>query len=84
MQLSLLELVCGTTTFSLAAGMLQFTVAGLWNAGTNVLHRTFLVVMAIPTPESSWGLLAVDPDVAEMLAVVAPCEASLGFVSFNI
>jgi len=33
--------------------------------------------MAIPEPEIFWGLLAVDPDVAEPLATVARCEADL-------
>jgi len=37
-----------------------------------------------PTLETSCGLLAVDPDVAEPLAVVALCEASLHFVCFDL
>jgi hypothetical protein len=39
--------------------------------------RTFFATMAIPEPEIFWGLLAVDPDVAEPLATVARCEADL-------
>jgi len=40
--------------------------------------------MAIPEPEIFWGLLAVDPDVAEPVAVVALCEASLGSLCFSL
>jgi hypothetical protein len=41
------------------------------------------VVVATPAPETSWGLLAVDPSVTEPLAVVALCEAGLSFVCFD-
>jgi hypothetical protein len=37
--------------------------------------------MATPATETSWGLLAVDPDMTEPLSAVALCEAGLGFVS---
>jgi hypothetical protein len=42
------------------------------------------VAMAIPAPEASWGLLAVDPDVSESLAVVALCEAGRSSLCFNL
>jgi hypothetical protein len=33
--------------------------------------------MATPAKETPWGLLSVDPDMAEMLHIVALCEAGL-------
>jgi len=39
--------------------------------------------MASTAPETSWGLLAVDPYVAEPVAVVALWEAVLCLVSFD-
>jgi hypothetical protein len=36
--------------------------------------------MATPAPETSWWLVTVDPDVAEMLAVVALSKVSVEFV----
>jgi hypothetical protein len=52
--------------------------------GTIVLLNAFLVGMATLALETSWGLLAVDPDVAEPLAVVAVCEAGPGFKYFDL
>jgi hypothetical protein len=40
--------------------------------------------MATSAPQTSWELLAVDPDVAETLAVVAVFEAGQGFVFFDL
>jgi hypothetical protein len=79
MQLLLLD----ATAPSVVAGMLRLTVAALQWAGTVIILRAFLVTMANPAPEASWGLLAVDPDVAKPLAVVALFEAGLGFVMFG-
>jgi len=36
-----------------------------------------MVAMVLGAPETSWGLLEVDPDVAEPLPVAVLCEASL-------
>jgi hypothetical protein len=41
-------------------------------------------MMVSPAPETSWGLLAVDPDVVEQLAVIALHEATLGLVCFDL
>jgi hypothetical protein len=38
--------------------------------------------MATPAPETHWGLLAVDSDMAKSLEFVAMCEADLSFVPF--
>jgi len=54
------------------------TGAVLWQAGTVVLFKAFLVAITTTT-KTSWGLLAVDPDAAEPLAV-ALCEVGLSFV----
>jgi ABC-type multidrug transport system permease subunit len=83
MQLSPLELLFGTIKPYAVAGMLQLTVAALQNADTIVFLRAFLVVMATPMPQTSW-LLAVDPDAAEALVIVAMCVASLGIVCSDL
>jgi hypothetical protein len=81
--MQLLLVVLGTATSSLAAGMLQPTVAALQNVGS-IVHGAFLVVMASLTLETSWELLAVDTGVAKQLSVVALCEAGLGLVCFDL
>jgi hypothetical protein len=40
---------------SVAAGMLCLIVAALWFAGTIILLQALSVMMATPTPETSWG-----------------------------
>jgi hypothetical protein len=40
----------------------------------------FLMAMATASTREIFGILAVDPNVAEPLAVVTLCENSLGFV----
>jgi len=79
MQFSPLELLRDATTPSVVPGMLR-----LLQAGTVTLFRAILVVTAIPAPEAYRGLLAVDSDVAEPLAVVPLGEAGLGFVCFDL
>jgi hypothetical protein len=80
-QLSPLELVLDATAPSIAA----------WDAVTQRLQTLaplsfmgHLVTIVIPTPETSWGLLAVDPDVDEQLAVLALRYAGLGPVRFSL
>jgi hypothetical protein len=36
-----------------------------------------------PAPDTSWGLLALDPDVADTLTVVAVLTVSLGPIGFD-
>jgi hypothetical protein len=84
MQFSPLEHLLGATTPSVLAGMLRFTVAVVWYSGTVTLFRAFLVAMATPAPETSCGLLTVDPYVAEVLAVLTLCETTLDFVCFEL
>jgi hypothetical protein len=52
-----------------------------WHYG---LFMAFFMAMATTTPEISWGLLAVDPDVAKGKAAVALSEAGLHFVCFSL
>jgi hypothetical protein len=40
--------------------------------------------MATPVPDAPWGLLAVDPGMAERLEVVVLCEVGLSFVCFSL
>jgi hypothetical protein len=56
---------------SVVAGILRLTVAALCP------FQGILGAMAITAPETSWGLLAVDP-------VVALCETDLDFVCFDL
>jgi hypothetical protein len=44
------------------------------------LFRAFLVQMTAPTPHTMGRLVAVSPDLVELLAVVTLCETSLGFI----
>jgi hypothetical protein len=60
MQISLLELFPGII-LSVVVWTLQLTVAALWNAGTISIFVAFLVALASPPPETSWGLLASGP-----------------------
>jgi len=46
-------------------------------------YQAILVGYATPTSETSCGLPAVDPDVAEQLAV-ALCEVGPGFICFDL
>jgi hypothetical protein len=48
--------------------MLLLTVTALWNAGTICLFEAFF---GHPFTRNILGMLAVDPDVAKMMAVVA-------------
>jgi hypothetical protein len=48
------------------------------------LSGHFLVGMATLAPETFWGLLAMDSDVTEPLAVAALCEVGLVFVCFDL
>jgi hypothetical protein len=77
-------LLLGATAPSVVAGMLRLTVAALQWAGTVIILRAFLVTMANPAPEASWGQLAVDPDVAEALAAVPLFGTSFGLVIFDL
>jgi len=40
--------------------------------------------MATPAPETSWGMLAGDSNVSELLVVVALCEVVLRFLCFDV
>jgi hypothetical protein len=58
----------------------QLAVAACW-CGTSVsLLRALLVQMAAPAPRTTGRLLAVCPDVAELLAVMVLRKTSLGFI----
>jgi hypothetical protein len=45
-----------------------------------LLFRPFPMQVATTAPQTSWGLFAVGPDMAQVLAVVAPLKASLSSV----
>jgi hypothetical protein len=79
MQFSNLELLFGTFTSSVAAGILRFIGVALWIFGTIFLLREFLTAMVTPLSQTSWGLLAADPHVTYALAIVAMREIELGF-----
>jgi hypothetical protein len=68
-------LILGETTPPVAFGMPQLTWAELRNSWWRWPPP--------PATETSWGLLAVGPDMAETLAV-AFYEAGLCFVSFEL
>jgi hypothetical protein len=53
-------------------------------AGIIILLRKVLVVIDSPAPETSWGLLAVGQKLAEVLVIVALCEAALSFICFDL
>jgi hypothetical protein len=61
----------------------SYTLVSCWDTATHMysisdhcLHCPS-VTKAIAAPETSWELLAVDPDVSEALVVVALCGAGL-------
>jgi hypothetical protein len=60
-----------TTTASETASMLHHAVSALQKAGTILLLSASSVAMAIRATETSCKLLAVGPDVAPTLAVIA-------------
>jgi hypothetical protein len=45
--------------------------------------RAVLVHVTAPTPQTTWKLLAICPDMAELLAVVTLREARLGSVGLH-
>jgi hypothetical protein len=59
-------------------------IVALCYAADIVFLMTLLLVVGTPTPEISWRLFAVNPDVAEILTVVVLHEASLGHVGFDL
>jgi hypothetical protein len=61
----------------------QLAVTASWSGGSVILLRALLVEVAAPAPQTTWRLLTVCPDVAELLAVVALCEAALGPVCLH-
>jgi hypothetical protein len=69
----MLQLLLGSATISAAAWVLHLAITAFWTTVIILLLKAFLVVMVTPTPETSWELLAVDPDVAKTLAVVILC-----------
>jgi hypothetical protein len=68
----------------LRAGIVQFSPLELPFGTTTPPAVAFLVAMVNPAQETSWGLLAVDLSVAEPLAALQLCEASLDFVCFEL
>jgi hypothetical protein len=67
-----LELLLGATATSVAVWKMHLAVTAFWEAVFIFLLGAFLVSVATPIPEASMLLLAVDPDVVEALAAVAP------------
>jgi hypothetical protein len=62
----------------------QFAVAAGWSGGSIVLLRTLPVQVAAPAPQTTWRLFAVCPDMAELLAIVALGEVTLGSVRLHL
>jgi hypothetical protein len=58
--------------------MLHFAVT------ETVLLEALSLMKAIPAPETSWRLFAVDRDVLKMLIVQARFNLNLGFIVFNL
>jgi len=88
MQFFPLRLIHGETTLSLPAETLQLMVAALWNAGTIVLIRAFLIVMGTPTSETSWGperfeVFTAVKIQAKVCWVVMPCNVMAGYQHFG-
>jgi hypothetical protein len=72
-----------TATPSAAAEMPHLAVAAIRSIFSVFLLWTLKVMVAMPAPDTSWGRLTVDPDVAKMLAVVTLHRISLSLVGFN-
>jgi hypothetical protein len=65
---------------SAAVGMLRFSVAELRFVCCVVPLQSLSIPIATSAPETSCGLLAVDPDVAKTLAVLCQTILDLDFV----
>jgi hypothetical protein len=61
----------------------QLTVAAYWS-GSGFLFLGTLYAGGPSTPHATWRLVAVNPDVAELLTVVTLSEAILGSVPFHL
>jgi hypothetical protein len=61
----------------------QLAVTASCSGGSVILLRALLVQVAAPAPQTTWRLLTGCPDVTELLAVVALCEAALGPVRLH-
>jgi hypothetical protein len=62
----------------------QFAVAASWSVGSIVFLRALPVHVAATTPQTTWSLFAVCPDMAELLAIVALREVTLGSVRLHL
>jgi hypothetical protein len=61
----------------------QLAAAASWSGDSVILLRALLVQVAAPAPQTTWRLLTLCPDVAELLSVVALCAAALGPVRLH-
>jgi hypothetical protein len=62
----------------------QPTVAACWSGRSASLLYALLVHVAASTPQVTWRLSVFSPDVAELLALMTMCKASLGPIHFHL
>jgi hypothetical protein len=61
----------------------QLTVTACWCESSVPLLWAVLVQVSAPTPQTAGRFVAISPDVAEQLAVVARGKSILGSISFH-
>jgi hypothetical protein len=89
LRLSLSHLLLGVPAASIVGGMRFLSVHQLALAACQyrfhtALFQAFLVKVSTPTPHSRERLLAVSPDMAELLAVVTLTAIWQSLISLNI
>ena len=61
----------------------QSAVAAYWGGGSVLLFWAHFVKVATSTPQTTWGLFAVSPNVAELLTIIALCKPVVCFVGLH-